>query len=714
MATRVWFALATFSCSALIFWVEPLTGKQLLPLVGGAPAVWNVCLLFFQLALLLGYAFAHGLTRIPAARAQAGVYLLVVVAGALLLPARFTAVPADPSQPAVWLLLQLAQELLLPFVALAAAAPLLQHWYSRTTSASAHDPYFLYASSNAGSLLALLAFPVLLEPSFSIGAQSRAWTALFVAVMLLSAATSLRARTAIAPAAATPSSRPHVRELLPWMLLAAVPSSLLMGVTTYVTADIAPVPLLWVVPLAIYLATFIFAFARRRPLPQWFGGVVAKVAVAWCAVYRLQGTDPFLLLVGVHLLAFAVLAVGVHVKLAERRPDASHLTLYYLAISAGGALGGMFNALAAPAVFDSFAEYPIAVLAAVWLNLRSEGERPTLRVDVLPVLVVALVSVLALTLVDMPSGAPRSLVVVGVPVALAYVLSRRALRYTAALAIVLAGARFDPALVSNVLHAERNFYGLLRVSTAENGRFVELRHGSTLHGAIDVTTAGGSEPLSYYWTGSPIADVLRDAQRTRDSMDVAVVGLGVGALAWYARPDERWTFYEINPAVVRLARDTTLFHFLARSRAGELRIDAGDARLRLQHAPDSSYDVIVLDAFTSDAVPLHLLTREAVALYARKLAPDGIVVFHISNRYLALPDPLAAVARANGFRAYLREQHLDDEARRARRESSEWLVLARDFDAFPPGRSTEWLGVLPRSERPWTDDYSNLWSAFMR
>lgn len=742
---QLWFGLATFWCSALIFWVEPLIGKQLLPLVGGAPAVWNICLLFFQIALLAGYLAAHGIARIRSARVQAGVYLALALVAIVTLPVRFDAAPADPTQPTLWLFGQLTLELLAPFIVLAAAAPLVQHWYSRTAAATARDPYFLYAASNAGSLIALLAFPVLIEPSLPIATQNSLWAVLFGGGVLLAATTALRGRArqpaVDAPAAAarvevvssgagghalSAAARPDARTLTRWAVLAAVPSGLLLGVTTYLTSDLAPVPLLWIVPLTIYLLTFIAAFGwLRAGLPPEFGRVIIIVAVLWCSMYRLHSTDPLWAIVTLHLVAFAVLALGAHTRLAEERPAPVHLTMYYLAISAGGAFGGAVVALLAPALFDSYIEYPLLVILAVWLNLDAWRTRFDLKRDLLPVMLVVAVIAAAFAL-SVSDRVMHGALAVGIPAIAAYMLSGRPIRFTLLLVVIVLSGPFDTQLHDRALVAERNFYGVLRVTVDGDGRYHELMHGTTLHGAATVArpdssagptgvTPGGSEPLSYYWIGSPVADVIRGLQARNATLDVGVVGLGVGALAWYARPGERWTFYEINPAVVDLARDERWFGFLDHSRAGELDIVLGDARLMLEHASDDAYDLLVLDAFSSDAVPLHLLTREAVQLYLDKLRPGGLLVFHISNRYLDLATPIARVGEAVGMQAFLRTQSLTDEQQQAQYAPSGWLVLATAAADVPPasGRA-QWWELSPTAGAVWTDDYSNIWSALIR
>jgi SAM-dependent methyltransferase len=719
------FGLASFLCSALIFWIEPLVGKELLPLVGGAPAVWNICLLFFQIALLAGYAVAHSLTKVRSGRAQAGIYLVIAAASFALLPVHFDTAPGDPSHPAAWLMRQLLTGLLFPFVSLAVAAPLLQHWYSRTREAAARDPYFLYAASNAGSLLALLAVPFIIEPRLQLHQQNVVWTWMFVVAAILCLATSFAARPPAGEPDATSrlyvtsavepeSARPDVRTFMMWALLAAVPSSLLMGVTTYLTGDIAPVPLLWIVPLAVYLLTFIAAFGPLRSgAPTWFHRVTVIAAVTWCTLYKLQATDPLWLLVVIHLSVFGILALGAHARLAASRPAPSQLTSFYLAIAVGGACGGAFNAILAPALFNSYMEYPLVVLAAVLLDLRGRDEPPGRARDALGILALAVILMIAFA-IRIHAGALQSIFVVGIPSVVAYMLSGRRIRFVAALALVLITPRFDLALQGFVLHSERNFYGVLRVTTDANNRFHELRHGNTLHGASDMSQPGGSDPRMYYWTGSPVADAIRSMQSRRDSLNVSVVGLGVGTLAWYARQGEVWTFYEINPAVIRIAEDTASFTYLARSKADSIVIVPGDARFQLSHAIDGSQDVIVLDAFTSDAIPVHLLTLEALRSYARKLKPDGVLVFHISNRYLDLAPVIAAGGKALGLRTWMRQVHVTDTQRQDRLESSDWLVLARstsDLDALGSGR---WRLVSAGGRRVWTDDYSDLWSAFAR
>ena len=701
-------------CSALIFWIEPLVGKQLLPLVGGAPAVWNICLLFFQAALLTGYALAHGIVRLRSPAMQVAMYVLLVVSGLLVLPVRFSTDPSVES-PALWLLGQLTMQLGLPFVALAAASPLLQHWYA--AAAGERDPYVLYAASNAGSLIALLAFPVAIEPALGMTTQLQVWRLIYgllIVLLLVSGVLVARSWSPLSSISADDSKPTALTQLL-WIALAFVPSSLLLGVSAYLTTDLAPVPLLWILPLALYLLTFVLAFGvLSAGPPSWLLRVIVVLAVSWTVVFRVQATDPLWLLLAIHLVMFGALALACHSRLAAARPAPAYLTRFYLLLAFGGALGGVFNALLAPLLFDSFAEYPIMMIAAL---IFAFGVKPAWRNIFTAVPAAAVVAGVILVVfsfdVVMRSQLWRTALTVAVPVLFAYTLSRRPLQFIAVVAAVLLTGLLDPALANRVLHAERNFFGVLRITTDPSGRYHELRHGSTLHGAADVAEPGGSKPLTYYSYRSPVNDVLHSVQSRHDSLRVAAVGLGVGSLAWYARSTEQWVFYEINPAVSVMARDPEWFGFLRRSAAASLNITLGDARLSLRSEPDHRFDLMILDAFTSDAIPLHLLTREAIQTYFQKLKPNGILAIHVSNRYLDLTPAIARTAKELGLLVRARgDLQVKREDRSRRIEPSTWVALARTDNDFGPALfEGTWYIPKAASGRAWTDDYSNLWRA---
>ena len=798
------FSATLFLSALLLFWVQPLAGKMVLPLLGGAPAVWNTCLLFFQAALLAGYGYVHASTRWLSTRAQVVLHVALLLVAAFALPVVISESRGgapDEAHPALWLLKTLTLTAGPPFFALSASAPLLQRWFSRTRDPSAGDPYFLYSASNAGSLLALLAFPVLFEPTLTLGGQARAWTMGYGALVLLvvaCAAMSLRAksresatRDAHASADETDAARATtvesdavrnglggvggaaaltLKRRLRWALLAFVPSSLVMGVTTYVTTDLVAVPLLWVVPLALYLLSFVIVFARARVVPR---GLAAKVlpgaAVMLALVYLSGATQPAWFLIFFHLLLLFTAALVCHGQLADERPDARHLSEFYLWLATGGALGGLFNALVAPLVFRTVVEYPLVIVLASYLRpafLRERGRLLGLRlgarrdtrvsqfgvedegvgdegvagsdegavgvngaaetegrvrvVDLLPPLYLgALAAALAFMVQQFElRSVERAGLALGAPLFLLnYFFAPRPLRFAVGLcAIMLASAYFyEPR--GPVLHESRNFYGTHRVTADYSGGVHWLSNGSTLHGTQYTDPKRACEPLSYYHRRGPLGAVFDefDTGSNTRARGVAVVGLGAGTTVAYARAGESWTFYEIDPEVIEIARDPALFTYLSSCASAPVRIVTGDARLRLREAPASAYDLIVLDAFSSDAVPAHLLTREAVALYLSKLAPGGRIAFHVSNRSLELERVALGVAADAGLDARIFADEPDEKGRDPNHDASTWVVAARNAeDLGALARDARWQTANAFGKRPelWRDDFSNVVTLF--
>lgn len=791
------FAATLFVSALLLFWVQPLAGKMVLPLLGGAPAVWNTCLLFFQAALLAGYGYAHASTRWLSTRAQVVLHVALLLAAALALPviiSESSGGAPDEAHPALWLLKTLALTAGPPFLALSASAPLLQKWFSRTRDPSAGDPYFLYAASNAGSLLALIAFPVLFEPTLTLGGQSRAWAVLYCALVLLvvaCAAASLRARsrghaTRDAHAVtddesvavrnglggASGATALTLRRRLRWALLAFVPSSLVMGVTTYVTTDLVAVPLLWVVPLALYLLSFVIVFARRRVVSRELASKVLPGAAVMLALVYLSGaTQPAWFLIFFHLLFLFTAALVCHGQLADERPDARHLSEFYLWLAIGGALGGLFNALVAPLVFRTVVEYPLGIVLASYLRPAFRRERGRLLglrlgarrdalvsrfgaevgnelykgdatveedslddddaaevegrvrfVDLLPPLYLgALAAALAFMVQQFEMrSVERAALALGAPLFLLnYFFAPRPLRFAVGLcAVMLASAYFyEPR--GHVLHESRNFYGTHRVTADSSDGVHWLSNGSTLHGTQYTDPKRACEPLSYYHREGPLGSVFAalDAKADARAHSVAVVGLGAGTTAAYARAGESWTFYEIDPEVVRIARDPALFTYLTSCASAPVQVVTGDARLRLREAPPSAYDLIVLDAFSSDAVPAHLLTREAVALYLSKLAPGGSIAFHVSNRSLELERVALGVSADAGLdaRVFADEHKPGEQGRDPNRDPSTWVVAARKTeDLGQLAADARWQTASALNQRPelWRDDFSNVITLF--
>ena len=714
------FVSTIFLGAFLLFLVEPMIARMVLPVLGGTPMVWNTCVLFFQITLLGGYAFVHGLARIAGAKRRAAVYSAIVLAPLLTLPFALRGAENPPAtgNPIPWLLGVLIASIGLPFFALSASGPLLQKLFSRTTHQSARDPYFLYAASNIGSLLALVAYPALVEPAWRLNDQARLWAlgylvfaACALACMVVGSRGSLHDAPAAVPAQVDVEPLSWRRRLR-WLALAFVPSTLLLAVTSYLTTDIAAVPLLWIVPLALYLLTFILAFGARGAAWQQMADRRLPLAiVALVTLMILQIVGPPWLVIPVHLTAFTLGGLLCHCRLAGDRPSTSRLTEFYFWISFGGMLGGVFNTLVAPLIFSTIAEYPIAVVLVAACRYAGPPASTVRRDRVLDIAVPLAIGLLTVVMVALGyrvgAIAPAALVV---PVIAAFSQARRPERFAAGIAaLVLAGLLTPGTRVeARALYRERTFFGVYRVGIDLSGRYRTLAHGTTLHGMQAIDRAHEHEPLTYFHRTGPFGQAFTTLPRATGASEVAVVGLGAGTLASYATPRQRWTFYEIDPAVERIARTRQYFTYLEAC-GDRCRVVLGDARLSLAHT-NTQYDVFVLDAFSSDAIPVHLITSEAVSLYLSRLAPQGLLFFHISNRHLALGPILGQLAKANGLIALEQIDLLGDGPAPDGKSSSDWVVMARSTDDLAPLLGDRrWTRLEPQPSTPlWTDDFSNI------
>ena len=771
------FTCTIFAGAVLLFWIQPLFTKMVLPLLGGSPLVWNTAMVFFQAMLLAGYAYAHGLSRWLGARAQLVVHAVVLGAAALALPIGIGAgwQPAAGTPPAAWLMALLFASLGAPFFALAATAPLLQRWFSLGGHPHAQDPYFLYAASNAGSVAVLLAFPFLLEPLLATGSQSVAWSfgfAMFALAIVACGATNWRAGSVAAQAghgiqpAAVDSSGPAStgqaettasaprggvswRQRGVWLAYSAVPSALLLGVTAHISTDIASAPLLWVVPLALYLLSFVNAFARRPLVPHWLTiRLMAFAIVLLGAVFLWR--EPAGIFLPLHLGAFFCIALACHAELARRRPAAASLTEFYLFLSLGGLAGGVCVALVAPLVFDSVLEYPLFLaLAAALLprrRLPGEGASPNERMHQATDESVAAGAaeevrgdapdrgpgdgwrtgigrgdlIVAAVIVAGVLGAAPLLDALGIPfpriayagmlgVLAMFALSRqlRPAGFALCIAALLVGS-LRPPWSDDTVWAGRSFFGVYRVTESDGPARRSLVHGTTNHGGQWMPDGDVVKPTTYYTASSPAVEVL-DRMRARGSgLRVGIVGLGTGAFAYHGHAGERWRYFEIDPLIAWLATDSGYFEIMARQDPA-VPVVLGDARLSLQREPDGGLDLLMLDAFASDSIPTHLLTREAVALYMSKVRADGIVLFHISNRLLDLEPVLAGAAGELGTAARTGRPVDIDESANPTATSSQWVAMARDaatLDAL--GLGTNWEPLDLANPQRWRDDFSNL------
>jgi hypothetical protein len=831
--TALVFTLTIFTSATLLFLVQPMIAKMILPKFGGTPAVWNTCMVFFQAMLLAGYSYAHAATGWFGPRRMAPFHV-----GFLAVPILFVLpfavspdwAPPPGANPIPWLLYLLLVTVGLPFFLVSTSAPLLQKWFASTGDPGARDPYFLYAASNLGSMLALIGYPALIEPGLYLRGQAWAWFAGYVVLVGLTAACAWMVWKSPGEATAPEASlAPEANEETPdrlappptwlgrahWVALAFVPSSLMLGVTTYMSTDLAAIPLIWVIPLALYLLSFILVFSR---LPETVHQVMIlsiPVLVLLQAFLMYSGSSQKLwVLFCLHLATLFAMAMVCHGELARRRPDTRHLTEYYLWMSFGGVLGGMFNALLAPQVFLNWTEYPIALVIGCLLVPPLEAEEastdpveqsaflyflrrlgsipgriagwlapiyrlPAVIFDILLPIALGLATwgllkglsgedgwSIVLKMRDaieygmellgmeqvITAARLRQGLQYGVPALLCYFLVARPVRFGLGFGLMLAAFGMhalelegSPEAEHRVILRERSFFGIMKVERTQyqgqdfadyGGNYHRLVHGTTLHGKQPIDSEGrpvhDAEPLTYYHRTGPIGQVITSFDEKRRVMPFALIGLGTGSLAAYGEKGQAMDYYEIDPAVVEIADDERYFTYLtdARQRGVEIDIILGDARLSMREAPDARYTLIVVDAFSSDAIPIHLITREALELYRSKLAPGGIVAFHISNRYLDLEPVVANLARDLGMTALVRGDASDE---RVGKSGSTWCILAEDPSDFgqllddvkkdEDDSTRQWTRMedqrrwMGKRWSPhvgvWTDDFSNIVSVFI-
>ena len=726
-ATLLLYSLTIFLSAALLFLVQLVFARMVLPLLGGSPSVWNTAMVFYQAVLLAGYAYAHFLSlRLPV-RAQVIVHTIVLAVPALFLPfvVPASAHPPADANPIPWLLWLLTAAVGVPFFAVSTTSPLLQKWFAATEHPGARDPYFLYAASNTGSLLGLLGYPFFIEPNSTLQHQGIGWTIGYVVLVVFCLACGLiawrHAKGTVENKPAVPTRvnvgvAPTWPRRLRWVVCAFVPSSLMLSVTAYISSDIATVPLLWVLPLAVYLITFILVFAQRTIIPHAVAQRVFPLALVPVVMAIATGsTTPMSLLLMLHLVAFFLAALVCHGEVARDRPPAEHLTEFYLWLSVGGVLGGAFNALLAPLIFDGVFEYHLALVAAAFLGVpRGDAVRATRSrwLDVLLPVGLALLAVVLLLVIGVQEEETRpvqTFIVFGVPTLLCFLMSRRRFRFALGLAAVLLVSNAAPGRESLQLEAARSFFGVHRVTMDSGRKFHRLIHGKTIHGMQSLDPAKRRVPLTYYHPSGPLGQIFA-AWDGRLNGPIAAVGLGAGATAAYGKPGQELTFFEIDPVVKRIASDPKYFTYLSDSPA-RINVVLGDARLSLQSAADAHFQFIILDAYSSDSIPVHLITREALQLYLRKLAPEGLIALHISNLHMDLRPVVANLAHDAGMVCLLEDDSEPaDEEIAAGKTQSQWALLARsESDLAPVLDDRRWRrDAGDPALRVWTYDYSSI------
>lgn len=727
---RLLFTLTVFLSAFLLFLVQPLMARLILPLLGGSPAVWQTSMMFFQLLLLGGYFYVH-LTRqyLDVAR-QWRLHVCLLVASLLFLPLSLTTMPGmdGPEQPVTWLVLALLMSVSLPFFVLSASAPLLQRWFSLLDDPAAGNPYFLYSASNLGSMIALLGYPFFIEPAFGLGAQTSAWTNLYClfACLILFAILLLKPRPDIETASHNAAEKITWLQKARWFTLSFVPSGLMLGVTTFITTDIAAVPLLWVIPLAIYLFTFVLCFAPRMPFARE-AKRFAPGALVFLAYLMNAEMVPSLPSMVCHLLVFFLLAMLCHGQLAAEKPHPSRLTEFYVWLSLGGAAGGLFNALIAPAVFTSAYEYPLLLVLAAFLIPRERSGKWSERLldFILPVMVALAVTNLPSQMKSpfipeeirysvtnlLPGGQIETALYHFILIICCIMVGRLSTRRPVRLGLCIAVLLFlQPDIYERSemqeLYRDRNFFGISRVNHSPSMNLTIYYHGTTLHGQQSTEKGKSLDITSYY---AAISELLNTLPPDVRRLPYAITGLGAGTLTCYGLAGQDIDIYEIDEAVKQIASNPKLFTYL-RDCQGNKNIILGDARLKLGEADDHRYGAMLMDAYTSDSLPIHLITREALALYVRKLAPGGVIAFHISNRHINLEPVLANLASDLRLVAY--GKRFPSVPGNPLVRMSHWVIMARSAEDFGTllQETKGWRKLEANSAPLWTDDYTNILS----
>ncbi len=729
---RRWlFVLTILVGSFLLFLVQPMVARMVLPKLGGAPMVWNSAMLVYQALLLGGYAYAHWLGRF-AVRRQAMIHLALFLLAALWLPIGIAQIGSPgPGQEALWVPLLLFASIGPVFFMVSAQAPLMQRWFA--TDPRAGDPYYLYAASNLGSFAGLISYPALVEPNMPLAAQSWSWSAGYAVLVLLVAGAAAARWHGGAESHAEEKNgepRPTLRRQLHWLLIAAVPSGLMLSTTTHLTTDIVAMPLLWVLPLGLYLLSFVIAFSTlARPIEIiTLLAPVVLLAIGGLGLLSSGGGSMMVALASLAMLF--VVATALHGYLYYLRPGAQHLTLFYLLMSAGGVLGGLFAALAAPLLFDWVYEHPLLILGAAmllplpallqwdkWLGIEARTAR------VAAFLLIAIAALAAWNMVGRWTGRlDGDLAPWGIAIFLIGILvTGWRWAYVSALALLMIGVGGWDTIQESFTGARvRSYFGVYTVTDYPGAGQRRLAHGTTLHGLQRTDADHRREPTTYYGSQSGVGLILARAEALAGpDAAIGIVGLGAGTLACYRKAGQDWTIFEIDPVMVDIARDPAKFTFLSDC-APDASIVVGDARLQIASQPPGRFDIIVIDAFSSDAIPLHLLTSEAIGIYARAMKPDGILLVHISNRFFGLEPVLAAEAKARGWSAAIRmDPGPQSGSDLSDLTASNWVALTATPDrmaqltggirpreeAFADGAWVA-LAAEPNFDR-WTDDYSS-------
>ena len=712
------FTLTIFLSAGLLFFIQPLFAKLVLPILGGSSSVWTTAMLFFQSVLVVGYIYAHLSTKYLPIKWQLGLHIALWACALIFVPISVQMNwISDPSKISTGqTLIIFAIGVGVPFAVLAANAPLIQKWYSMTNGPSSDDPYFLYSASNVGSLLALLAFPFVAEPLLGATTISNLWSIVFVILGLFLFSSGFLAyktnhQEPIAnPVLSSAQIQPTLKQKLYWVLLAAIPSSMMLSITTKVSTDFGSFPLVWIIPLSLYLITFIYAFSGKT----FFSPERQKTWVTGCLAFMMlltiAGTNltNILLLFGIMIAAFTFIALVAHKRIYDTRPNEKYLTQFYILISIGGALGGFFNSVVATNLFNDIYEMPIIIALSsvlIWTNTNV----PKLKNLILYICLSAVIvfaSTYARSYIDLSVVTFKLLLLSPVLLlALAFVFRRQEWKAIVWIATIILATSF--IVKGTYIFQDRSFFGVHRVYEEDDVRIYS--NGTTVHGAQLINEENGKPtPLTYYHPMGPMGQIFT-SEFAQNFRSVGIVGLGVGSLTCYKTPEQNWHLYEIDKTVDEIARNKELFTFMS-SCADNTPTFLGDARLVMNDKPDDIYDVLVIDAFSSDAIPVHLLTLEALQLYMSKLKSDGILVLHISNRFFSLNHPIANASKHMKVEGLTQFYAAPKDMGRTN-SSSQVIVLGNPGENLTALKVDErWKPLKSNYDHLWTDDYANLLS----
>ncbi|HRK98403.1 MAG TPA: hypothetical protein PLE43_08010 [Alphaproteobacteria bacterium] len=719
----LFFTITIFLSAYLLFVVQPMIGKAMLPVLGGTPSVWNTTMLFFQILLLGGYFYAHAISKIKSLKIQfLSHFGFVLLAGLSTLPMMTTMPPpADLDNPMWWQIKNMMVLIGLPFLFLSATAPLLQKWFSHTSHPDAHNPYFLYASSNLGSVLALLLYPVLIEQFLPLAEQSLYWAIGYavLTVLMLACTFTVLKRISIESSDTQQTEdadlAPTWKTICLWMFLAFIPSSLMLGYTSFITSDIGSAPMFWVAPLTLYILSFVIAFAKKPLIPLKATRVV--FAILFAVIYSMMGCSFFLKLeLGIALgILFFVTAIMCHQELVRLKPPPKHLTLFYLIMSFGGALGGLFNALLAPVIFLKPYEFLITgALSLFCWNLSSSLSFKSIASHKKPMMILTLICLLALSSFMVLRHMVGTPYVFALPflgfaaIPLVLILMDRKPYFIVACFVLSIATPFIPWQgLGKTVDISRNYFGTL--ITTDNPLTRNLAHGTTLHGSQPLNPADKTIPLTYYNSKTSIGESFEIVKKYHPSpLEVAGLGLGTGSVACLLRPQDHIQFFEIDPDIIRIASNPNIFSYL-HDCPPQSDITQGDARLKVKNITDASYDLLLVDVFSSDSIPLHLITKQATEMYLSKIKSDGMVVFHVTSRYFELEPELALISQSLEIPAITKISSTGEvEGTDYQYFDTIAVILTRNETYLRELKSKGWLDVLANADqKPWSDDFAN-------